>query len=308
MPSDVSIVVEHHENEDEDGPFPVGNDCAFDGAGQGQPTSVPASRPLSRGATLFFLFVGAVAVTVVAVPSSSQQHQHQNDHVPAAATASTILIENQNINSIKIMMEDNEENEEQGQPGDGVRLLRRKFSDSQKHHMTAVMDEFETLRKHWLTATAKSTTTDAASATTDDQQQHQPGKPFFGDGNQLHVLQIGDEKYRKAHKERMSVNRDWTKCAEYQYDFKSFENDDNVNNDDDTNSGPATPPPKDKQTEDQPPCVSTKKVKAIRDFLANDIPLNDWMIFVDLDANYQSPDCPALEKLLWKEQHHYTSR
>jgi hypothetical protein len=29
------------------------------------------------------------------------------------------------------------------------------------------------------------------------------------------------------------------------------------------------------------------------------------MIFVDLDANYNAPDCQELEKILWKEQHQY---
>jgi hypothetical protein len=320
MPSDAIVVVEH-EDEDDDSPFSVEKDCDFDGQGQPNTSSAtgtgitikkactilpaPASHPFSRWKTLIVLFVGAVAVIVgVTVLSSLSQHQH--DYVPAAATAFEILPENPNANSIgKMTMEGNGNEQQEGQLGAGVRLRRRLLFDAQEQHMTAVMDEFETLRQHWSTATATAASTDAATVTTEtgasdkensnDQEQQQQGKPFFGDGNQVHVLQIGDEAYRKLHEERMSVNRDWAKCAGYQYAFKSFENHENHHSTNDRNH----------QTPEQPPCVYTKKVKAIRDFLVNDIPLNDWMIFVDLDATYQAPDCQALEKLLWKEQHHY---
>jgi hypothetical protein len=106
-------------------------------------------------------------------------------------------------------------------------------------------------------------------------------KPFFGDDNQVHILQVGNEAYTKKHAERMLVNQEWAKCAGYQYHFESFEQGKGWD------------------------CVYTQKVKAIRDFIHNGIPINDWMIFVDLDANYNAPDCQELEKILWKEQHQY---
>jgi hypothetical protein len=129
--------------------------------------------------------------------------------------------------------------------------------------------QFERLEQNWLTS----------DSSTHDKVDKQ--KPFFGDDNQVHILQMGDETYTKTYAEQMSVNQKWAKCAGYQYHFESFEQ----------GKGPS--------------CIYTKKVKAIRDFILYDIPINDWMIYVDLDANYQAPDCREFEKVLWKEQHQY---
>jgi hypothetical protein len=108
-----------------------------------------------------------------------------------------------------------------------------------------------------------------------------PKQPFFGEHNQVHILQMGDSTYKEKYKKHTSVNKLWAESTGYQYQFKAF------------------------GKEEEHSCAYTQKVKIIRDFVCDEIPLNDWMIFVDLDAYFRAPDKAELEKVLWKQQHLY---
>lgn len=108
-----------------------------------------------------------------------------------------------------------------------------------------------------------------------------PKQPFFGEHNQVHILQMGDKTYKENYKKHTSVNRLWAESTGYQYHFEEFDK------------------------EEEQSCGYTQKVKTIRDFMCDEIPLNDWMIFVDMDAYFHAPDKAELEKVLWKQQHLY---
>jgi hypothetical protein len=107
------------------------------------------------------------------------------------------------------------------------------------------------------------------------------GLSFFGDESRVHILQIGDERYRTKYQEIIDQNRNWAERAGYMHHFRHL---------------------------DQAflnPCVYTKKVKAIRDFFRDELPANDWVIFVDVDAVYSPSDVKALDRLLWEAQENY---
>jgi hypothetical protein len=108
------------------------------------------------------------------------------------------------------------------------------------------------------------------------------GLSFFGDDSRVHILQIGNEPYRTKYQEKIDQNRNWAESAGYMHHFRYLDE------------------------AFLEPCVYTKKVKAIRDFFRDELPANDWMIFVDLDAVYSPSDAKALDKLLWgAQQTHY---
>jgi hypothetical protein len=130
-----------------------------------------------------------------------------------------------------------------------------------------------------------------------------PVRPFFGIESQVHVLQIGDDKYKEKHRDASSLNELWAKCAGYQYHFKPFNN--SMNSDKDNNDDTIRKNKDNKAGSSSADCVYTQKVKVIRDFFVNDVRTNDWMIFVDLDAHFQAPSCDELEKILWRQQHLY---
>jgi hypothetical protein len=104
---------------------------------------------------------------------------------------------------------------------------------------------------------------------------------FFGDESRVHILQIGNEPYREKYQEEMAQNRKWAESAGYQHHFRYL----------------------DETILDH--CVYTSKVKAIRDYFREELPVNDWMIFVDLDAVYRPSDGKALDRLLWEAQENY---
>lgn len=112
--------------------------------------------------------------------------------------------------------------------------------------------------------------------------QPQPGrhkKPYFKDAN-AHVIQIADANYAKKMEVQISRNRQWVNCSGYTYRLET----------------PKTLS-KEQIKAGVEPCMYTRKVQKIYQVL-NEIPTNDWLIFLDIDTQYQATTCDAMERIL----------
>lgn len=96
--------------------------------------------------------------------------------------------------------------------------------------------------------------------------------PYFQNSNVL-VLQFGDLDYAHRMKNHTKRNKQWTDCMGYEYRLEQ----------------PLDP----NSTE----CMYTQKVQSIHNALET-TPNNDWIIFLDLDVQYQAESCDALEMML----------
>jgi hypothetical protein len=108
------------------------------------------------------------------------------------------------------------------------------------------------------------------------QDMDAPKQPFFGENNQVNILQMGDETFKDRYKKHTSFNRLWAESTKYQYYFKAFD----------------TMHEHGKEER----CPYTQNVTPFRDFLVDEIPLDEWKIFLDLDVYFQSSDKAELDK------------
>lgn len=93
----------------------------------------------------------------------------------------------------------------------------------------------------------------------------------------VHVVQVGDDSYANLMYNHTLRNKQWAKCMDYEYKFISLDKEEIVS--------------------DNMPCVLTLKVKHIRRALRS-ITKGDWMFFLDLDVQFASTTCTALDAIL----------
>lgn len=101
-----------------------------------------------------------------------------------------------------------------------------------------------------------------------------PMKSFFGEAK-VHVLQVADEAYAEKMEKHTKYNMQWVEQANYEYHFLELD-----------------------RCEHE--CLYTIKVKLIDDFLRS-VSMNDWVIFLDLDAHFAYKNDPyMLDRFLTK--------
>lgn len=103
-----------------------------------------------------------------------------------------------------------------------------------------------------------------------------PDDAFFQ--STVHVLQFGDVQYAEKMEQHTNYNVQWAKQANYDYHFVEL------------------------TKREGDPCIFTVKVREISKFL-HEMPLNDWVLFVDMDAHYSIHNDPfAFDRLVSKAQ------
>ena len=117
------------------------------------------------------------------------------------------------------------------------------------------------------------------SSKTESRRQHQPSRrTYFGNDTNVVVLQIGNKPFRARMSNHTIRNEQWAKCMSYQYKFEEL-----VSYYDKSNNNA---------------CVYTQKVQRIYQNLIELPNFGDWLIFVDMDAQYQAKKCTALDTIL----------
>ena len=108
-------------------------------------------------------------------------------------------------------------------------------------------------------------------------------KPYFKKAG-VHVIQIADAQYAERMHAQVERNREWVNCTGYTYRLETF--------------------PKSSLSAKQlrnrgksQACPFTIKVQKIYELLLK-IPLGDWLIFLDIDVQYQGTTCDAMERML----------
>lgn len=90
----------------------------------------------------------------------------------------------------------------------------------------------------------------------------------------VHVVQVGDDSYANLMYNHTLRNKQWAKCMDYEYKFISLDKEEIVS--------------------DNKPCVLVKHIRrALRS-----ITKGDWMLFLDLDVQFASTTCTALDAIL----------
>ncbi|CAB9523456.1 expressed unknown protein [Seminavis robusta] len=145
--------------------------------------------------------------------------------------------------------------------------------------MVSITKIADSTSKKWDNATANETAlswNDSSTPATEIGSAASNRSSYFQSA--VHVLQLGDPAYVKRFETHIESNLQLVDCMGYNYIFHNL------------SSAKELP---DRQ------CMLTYKVGVIHDAL-HSIPKGDWLIWIDLDAQYVAPHCDDLERILPK--------